>query len=131
MENKNDNFKVIDESKIPFINEIQSEADIAFFVDLLETYLEELPKSLAELKKAVESKDAKNVQFYSHKLKGSVLTLGIYTLADICFELETAGKNNNQNDFNISERIQNDVEILISELEVIKDKYTKLRDAED
>lgn len=131
MEKQNDNFQIIDESKIPFIDEIKSEADIAFFIDLLETYLEDLPKNLAQLKTAVETNDGRNVQFYAHKLKGSILTLGIHSLSDLCFELETAGKENDQSKYNISEKIQRDGEILLKELAAIKDKYTRLGNARE
>lgn len=125
---EHENFKIIDESNIPFINDIQSKEDIAFFVDLLDTYIEDLPKGFASLKIGMENNDSKEVQFFAHKLKGGIVTLGIEPLAKVCLDLEIVAKENclddeAQNNFII---IENDLKILIKELNLIKEKYSKL-----
>lgn len=120
--------KILDESKITFMQDIRTKEDISFFLDLLDTYLSELPLTIAHITDSVTNRDAKNLKFYAHKLKGSSLTLGIDELSSLSHNLETAareerfGKETNDLAHNLVEKF----EILIKELEVIRQKYSNL-----
>ncbi len=117
--------KYIDEEKITFINDIQSVDDINFFIELLDIYIVEFPKIIASIQQSFTNKDAQKLQFNSHKLKGSSLTLGIDMVSEISHALETAAKNN---DFSAqTEKTARNLvymfEDIIRELETLRKKY--------
>lgn len=121
--------KIIDEEKITFLNDIQTEGDIDFLIELFGIYINELPKNIANIISSVENKDSKSLQFSAHKLKGSSVTLGVEFVSDLCHELETAAKDGrfDQNTKNLSNELVQKLEIVVKELEFIKDKYKKLQ----
>lgn len=117
---------IVDENKISFLNDIQTEADRKFYVELLDIFINELPIALKNLEIALKEKDAKKLQFVSHKLKGSSITLGIDHITGVTIKLEEAAK---KNDFsseteNLAGELMNKFEKIIHELETIKDKYS-------
>ena len=116
---------LIDVNKISFFQDLQTEEDMVFFNELLDIYIDDLPKSLANIKDAVEKNDPKKLQFYSHRLKGSSLTLGIDSVSTLCFEIETAARSEA-----IDDKTKKDAgelllqfEELIKELMQLKEKY--------
>lgn len=118
--------QLIDESRITFIHDIQNEEDIVFFIELLDIYILELPKTIFNIKAAIETSDAAKLNFYAHKLKGSSVTLGIEIVTEITGYLENAAKHN---DFGTdthkkAEDLIHYFEIIIKELEIIKEKYS-------
>jgi PAS domain S-box-containing protein len=117
---------IVDENKISFLNDIQSEADRKFYVELLDIFINELPIALNNLEIALKEKDAKKLQFVSHKLKGSSITLGIDNITGVTVKLEEAAK---KNDFsveteNLAVELMSKFEKIINELETIKNKYS-------
>ena len=121
-------FKIVNERNIEILQDIQCEDDVAFFVELLDIYLKDLPTAIANVKKAVTEKNAKNLQFTTHKLKGSSLTFGIEIMANICNEIENKAK---VDDFSpavvaLVEDLVVKYETVIKELEQLKDKYSKM-----
>src|SRR5690606_28733121 len=84
--------KIIDESKISFLQEVESQEDVAFLMELLNIYITELPKTMSNIRAAIKKKDPGQLQFFAHKLKGSSLTLGMEDISEICHELETIAK---------------------------------------
>jgi CheY-like chemotaxis protein len=119
--------KIINESDILFIKDIQSSSDAVFFGELLDAYIQELPSMIHQIDDASKNKDCKNLYFYSHKLKGSSLTLGIKPIAVDCEEIESLAKAENLNGrvTELSENLVKKFKPVIEELEVIKEKYTK------
>ncbi len=49
---------IIDETKITFYNDVQTEEDLIFYVELIDIYINELPKTILNIKKALNAKDA-------------------------------------------------------------------------
>jgi CheY-like chemotaxis protein len=119
--------KMITESDILFIKDINTEDDANFFGELLDVYISELPAMIKHINSANENGDHKNLNFYAHKLKGSSMTLGIKPIAEACEELEAIAKGQNLNGRTkeLSEELVKKFEQVIQELEVIKEKYTK------
>jgi HPt (histidine-containing phosphotransfer) domain-containing protein len=117
----------VSESELHFIKDIQSESDASFFGELLEVYMSELPKMIQQINSANESGDHKTVYFYSHKLKGSSMTLGINSIARACEELECLAKDQqiNTRTNELTVELVKIFEQVIKDLEVIKEKYTK------
>ncbi len=121
--------KIIDEEKITFLNDIQTESDIDFLIELFGIYITELPKNIANIISAVENKDSKSLQFSAHKLKGSSVTLGVDFVSELCHDLETAAREGKFDEVtkNMSNKLVQKLEIIIKELEFIREKYTKLQ----
>ncbi|MHB8338261.1 MAG: Hpt domain-containing protein, partial [Ignavibacteriaceae bacterium] len=121
--------KIIDEEKITFLNDIQTESDIDFLIELFGIYITELPKNIANIISAVENKDSKSLQFSAHKLKGSSVTLGVDFVSELCHDLETAAREGKFDEVtkNMSNELVQKLEIIIKELEFIREKYTKLQ----
>jgi PAS domain S-box-containing protein len=119
---------ILDVNKITFINDIQTPADVGFLLELLDIYSQDLPKVIANINSAVDKKDAVKLQFWSHRLKGSSLTLGIDHIADISVTLEEAAKLNRFDDetIRISHELIHKFEIIISELEILKEKFSNI-----
>ena len=59
---------------------------------LVDCFLEETPRQLADLRHAVQRGDAKQLGTLAHKLKGSVANLGAHGMVRTCTELEALGQ---------------------------------------
>ena len=118
---------LIDESKITFLNDIQDEQDLIFYVELLDIYIADLPVMIRNIKTAVEEKNSKMLQLNAHKLKGSSVTLGIDLITNLSHELEAAGRAQRFDE--ATEKMSKDLvekfETIIKELEIIREKYSK------
>jgi PAS domain S-box-containing protein len=118
---------ILDENKITFIHDIQTPGDVAFLLELLDVYIQDLPKVISNINSAVDTKDAVKLQFWSHRLKGSSLTLGIDIITAISVTLEESAKENrfDEETSRLSRELIHNFEIIIGELEFLKEKYSK------
>jgi CheY-like chemotaxis protein len=64
-----------------------------FLVELIDSFLEEAPQLLGELKQFVEDGDAAGVRRVAHSLKSNGADFGATTFAELCKELEMVGKS--------------------------------------
>jgi HPt (histidine-containing phosphotransfer) domain-containing protein len=101
---------------------------VVFLLELLDIYIQDLPKVISNINSAVDKKDAVKLQFWSHRLKGSSLTLGIDLIFAISVTLEEAAKLNRFDDetTRLSSELIHNFEIIIRELEIIKEKYANI-----
>ena len=65
----------------------------AFVAMLIEQYLAEAALRMAEVRDAVERRDAAALRIAAHSLKGNSGTVGAKTMASVCGELETLAGN--------------------------------------
>ena len=128
LKNEKSSVRLIDESKITFINDIQTVQDVQFFIELLDIYILDMPKVIGKIKTAINENDYDKLRFFAHKLKGNSLTLGIEDFAKICSLLEKAGKESKieENTVQLCGKLVHDFEKIIKELEIIKTKYSKM-----
>ena len=77
--------------KLDYLNEIAG-GDTEFINEILETYLNEIPKDMQILHQAITSKDLSKVQKIAHKMKSSFRLLGLSDLHDASLNLENAAK---------------------------------------
>ena len=70
---------------------VQGNADL--MRELIEIYLQEAPKLMDELQRAVEQRDAPKIRIVSHTLKGSTRYFGDIETARLAYELEQRGKS--------------------------------------
>ena len=116
---------ILDEKKISLLADINTKEDAIFLVELLEIFIKDLPKATANITDAYKRQDVQKLKFNAHRLKGSSLSLGIDHLAKICEQIEKAAMSNSftEETSNSIKNLTNDFEILINELEMLKEKY--------
>lgn len=66
--------------------------DRAMKLNILEKFVVQVEEVISGIETAQQADDADQVGFLGHKLKSSARTVGANSLADLCFELECAGK---------------------------------------
>ena len=67
--------------------------DEEFMMELLDIFLDDMPKQLERLRKGVETQDAESVAMTAHRMKGSSGNVGANPLSDLCRQVETSGRN--------------------------------------
>ncbi len=127
-EKEKSSLKLIDESKIEFLKDIQSEDDLEFFVELLDIYIRDFPIVINSITDAIKSKDAKKLQFSAHKLKGSSLTIGVEHISKISHELEALAKNEvfGGRTNELAAELMGVFENIIKELAALREKYSHI-----
>ena len=117
--------EILKENDIAFLNDIQNQEDLEFFIDLIDIYLKDLPVIIDEITVAVENDNFEKLKFYTHKLKGSTLTLGIESISEYCYELEKASDEELIDEYIISQTrvLRSYIRKIISELKLLKEKY--------
>ncbi len=119
--------KYIDESKISFVDDLQSEEDLQFFIEILDIYLTDTPKLIELIIEAVRNKNSKDLVFSAHKLKGGSVTLGLEEITKIAADLEQLGR---QNSFDGADELAVHMEeiflLTVHDLKILKQKYQKM-----
>ena len=67
---------------------------------LLQKFASQADEISAEFETAFMQHDLEQVRFHTHKLKSSARTVGANSLADLCFALETAARNDKWKEIN-------------------------------
>jgi two-component system sensor histidine kinase/response regulator len=84
-----------DPSEVVFDKEVALSrvgGDLELLKEIAILFLDDYPKSLIELRAAVEARDAKRVERSAHGLKGSVSNFGARPAVEAAFQLETMGR---------------------------------------
>jgi histidine phosphotransfer protein HptB len=71
--------------------ELQATAGAEFVAELVDTFLEEMPGMLAELRAALAAADAERFRRAAHSLKSNANTFGAHELAAMARQLELGG----------------------------------------
>ncbi len=82
---------VLDSAALSRLSDLAG-GDAAFLADMVETFCGDGPTMLAEIRTAVEKADAVTLRRVAHSLKSNCRDFGATTLAQLCLELETMGK---------------------------------------
>jgi len=119
------NSDFLNEENITFVNEIQTQEDVNFLIELFDIYIRELPVLISEITFSITKNDFEKLKFYSHKLKGSALTLGVESIANCCIDLDNAVISSQSSDEvnSVSMKLVKSVEKVIEELKLLRDKY--------
>jgi CheY-like chemotaxis protein len=122
--------KILNEECITFINDIKTDADLRFFVELLEIYMKDLPIMVNEIDLAVKDSDLKKLKFFAHKLKGSMVTLGVESVTNICTELENAAERNSADDiiFDHNKKLKKCIAQVLREIADLRSRYLQQSD---
>ena len=78
---------------------------------------------------AIKNEDQNDLKFAIHKLKGSSVTLGIDVITEISLQLEKAAFENNfnSNTAALVKELTKKFEIILKELIIIKEKYSRIK----
>jgi CheY-like chemotaxis protein len=69
-----------------------ADGDDSFLVELIDTFLEDAPQLLADIRRAAEGGDAAGLRLAAHSLKSNSADFGALALFNLCRELEMMGK---------------------------------------
>jgi HPt (histidine-containing phosphotransfer) domain-containing protein len=84
---------ILDPERLASLREFQEEGEPDIVIELIEMFLDDLPESLAKLRAAVASGEAKAIERAAHSLKGSGANLGVVRIAAICAEMEAKARS--------------------------------------
>lgn len=120
--------KFIDEKKILFLQDLKSQADLEFFKEMLDIYLNEIPKNIELIRNAIFQNNSEHLRFYVHKLKGSSLTLGVESVLEYFKLLENMALDNNINEESIVlfKKVSSQFEKIIEDIVLLKNKYANV-----
>jgi len=85
--------EVVDRVVLDRLRTLESAGSPGLVEKLLDSFLEDTPRQLADLLHAAQAGDAARLTKLAHKLKGSVANLGASGMVRVCTELETRGRN--------------------------------------
>ncbi len=83
---------MLDHAKLDHLRELLGD-DGDGVGEIIDTFLDDVPKTLADLQDGLEADDARQVASAAHKIKGSASTLGAVTLSEICKDIEDAAND--------------------------------------
>ncbi|MFY0674935.1 MAG: Hpt domain-containing protein [Bacteroidia bacterium] len=81
------------EFDLSYLNEI-SGGDEDFIKEMIETFLEETPKDLADVKTHLANENWEELGKTAHKMKSSIKMFGYGSVKDQAFFIEQSGKKN-------------------------------------
>ena len=84
-------FSVLDPTGLTKLREM-SGGDEAFLAEMIDTFLADAPKMLAEARQSFERGDAPTLRRAAHSLKSNSAEFGAKRLSELCRELEMMGK---------------------------------------
>jgi signal transduction histidine kinase/CheY-like chemotaxis protein/HPt (histidine-containing phosphotransfer) domain-containing protein/HAMP domain-containing protein len=84
---------VLDHTALEGLRTLESAGAPGLVEKLLDSFLEDTPRQLADLRHAAQLGDALRLTWLAHKLKGSVGNLGVSGMVRVCTELETRVRN--------------------------------------
>lgn len=76
---------------LTFIKEI-SDDDQEFINDVLNTFLNEMPKDIAQMNQALTNQDVVMIGKMAHKTKSTLQTLGLFELKELALKIEQLTK---------------------------------------
>lgn len=88
--------KIIDQSRIDSLLEM----DPSVFIEVVDSFLEELPEKLSDIERAISEKNTKQIERVCHNLKGAAANIGAVDLMDKCQQLETKSEKGDSAEFN-------------------------------
>src|SRR5690606_31497914 len=79
------------------LKELSGDGDDSFFKEIIGLYEEPAQELIDEIKFHAEEGNAEELGITAHTLKGASLNIGARLFADVCKNIELAGKNNEIN----------------------------------
>ena len=105
--------------------EMLSDGDMEFIASILETFIEEAPKDIDNLQKAIVANDILQIGKLAHKTKSSLQTLGLAELKQMAFDIEQAAKEDTI-DSSLLDTANHFVEYLQKSIPIVQEKLTAI-----
>ncbi|WP_052507049.1 PAS domain S-box protein [Desulfonatronovibrio magnus] len=100
-----------------YMNRVGGDKELA--VNILKGFLEQNRQRMVEMARVIAEGSSIGVQEYAHAIKGSAMTISAQALADVCEQLEEAGKNGDIELYrDLGQRIEYEFERLSERLEI-------------
>lgn len=93
------------EIDVSTFDELKQMSGADFIGELVDTFLDDAPKLIKEMRSALPAKDADSFRRAAHSLKSNAATFGAKRLSELARELEQIGKDNKLAD--IGDRLAN------------------------
>ena len=71
------------------------DGDKELLIECFDEFLSNMPQTLAEIQSAIEQKNTLNLDEAAHRLKGSLRYMAAIQAADVAYQLEIMGKEQN------------------------------------
>lgn len=99
------------------------EGDMDLLTEMVDLFLEESPRMIAEIEQAITADNAQALQNAAHTLKGAVSNFSAYRATEASFALEKMGRQQNFTDAATAlSTLKHELTHLASALEALKDK---------
>lgn len=89
------------------------DGDKEFLAELVEIFINDIPKQLSEIKEAVDSLNSKDLEKSAHKLKGAIANFEEEAAFEAALKLEMMGRENR------SDGVKDAYDILVKEAECL------------
>ena len=101
-------------------NDLRETTGAQFVSELIDTFIEDSPSLINQMKKAISLLDAESFRRAAHTLKSNAATFGAMQLSSFARELESMGRENNL-------EIGNRLEVLEEAFQKAKSQLIELR----
>ncbi len=101
-------------------NDLRETTGAQFVNELIDTFIEDSPSLINQMKKAISLLDAESFRRAAHTLKSNAATFGAMQLSSLARELESMGRDNNL-------EIGNRLEVLEEAFQKAKSQLIELR----
>lgn len=91
-----------------------------FIIELINTFLEDTPSQLEQLRNALAAQDAEAFRRAAHTIKSNAATFGAHQLAALARELEMMGRENNLEAGNQLQALEEAAEQVMNELKKLR-----------
>lgn len=91
-----------------------------FIIELIDTFLEDTPSQLEQLRTALAAQNAEAFRRAAHTLKSNAATFGANQLAALARELEMMGRENNLEAVNQLQALEEAAEQVMNELKSLR-----------
>lgn len=76
-------------------NDLKDSTGADYIGELIDAFLDDAPNLFAQMKSALENKDAESFRRAAHSMKSNAATFGAMELSTLAKELESLGRENN------------------------------------
>jgi HPt (histidine-containing phosphotransfer) domain-containing protein len=114
--------------KIKSMHDIQTDEDVKFFKDLIDTYIKDLPVTVQEIASYVEKGDCIKIRYFAHRLRGGSSTIGIDYLSELTNQIEESVSENEvtEKTRHLTIELLESFESVIDELTHLKERYIQI-----
>ena len=119
---------MIDFQKITSMHDIQTDEDVNFLKELIDTYIADLPGTVQEIASYVEKEDCYKIKFLVHRLKGGSVTIGIDVISELTKKIEESVSENKVTEETriIMLTLMESYQSVIDELKYLKERYIQV-----